>query len=68
MLTQIVKNGLFGIAEHMSDDSIDDLDGDDFYELPKYLASLAAKITCKQKNTSAAVLLTLTGAEVAFPS
>jgi hypothetical protein len=35
-LVQIVKAGLLGIAERMADGSIDELDGDDFYDLPKY--------------------------------
>ncbi|WP_238443823.1 M14 family zinc carboxypeptidase [Salsipaludibacter albus] len=35
-LTQIVEAGLFGVAERMADGSIDDLDPDDFYLLPKY--------------------------------
>lgn len=35
-LTQIVLEGLYGIAERMADDTIADLDGDDFYDLPKY--------------------------------
>lgn len=36
MLTQVVLAGLFGIADRVADGSIDDLDGDDFYDLPKY--------------------------------
>ena len=36
MLTQVVLTGLWGIAEAMADGSIDDLDGDDFFDLPKY--------------------------------
>jgi zinc carboxypeptidase/PA domain-containing protein len=35
-LTQIVEAGVLGIAERMADGSIDTLDGDLFYELPKY--------------------------------
>jgi Zinc carboxypeptidase/PA domain len=35
-LTQIVEAGVFGIAERMADGSIDTLDGDAFYDLPKY--------------------------------
>ena len=36
MLTQVVLTGLWGIAEAMADGSVDDLDGDDFFDLPKY--------------------------------
>lgn len=36
MLTQIVLAGVMGIAEGMADGSIDDLNGDEFYDLPKY--------------------------------
>ena len=36
MLTQVVLAGVFGIAERMADGSIDELNGDDFYNLPKY--------------------------------
>lgn len=36
MLTQVVLTGLWGIAERMADGSIDELNGDDFYNLPKY--------------------------------
>jgi hypothetical protein len=36
MLTKAVKNGLYGIAERMADGSVDELDGNDFYKLPKY--------------------------------
>src|SRR5699024_1865535 len=32
----LVERGLLGIAEHMADGSINDLNGDDFYKLPKY--------------------------------
>jgi hypothetical protein len=35
-LTQVVLAGVFGIAERMADGSVDTLDGDDFYDLPKY--------------------------------
>jgi hypothetical protein len=35
-LTQIVLAGVLGIAERMADGSVDTLDGDDFYDLPKY--------------------------------
>jgi hypothetical protein len=35
-LTQVVLHGLWGIVDRMADGSIDDLDGDDFYQLPKY--------------------------------
>src|SRR5690625_254790 len=31
-----VENGLWGIISHMADGSIDDLNGDDFLELPRY--------------------------------
>lgn len=36
MLTQVVLSGLFGIAKHMADGTVDELDGDDFYHLPRY--------------------------------
>ncbi|UTR12662.1 peptidase M14 [Evansella sp. LMS18] len=36
MLTRAVKNGLYGIAERMADGSVDEMNGDDFYDLPKY--------------------------------
>lgn len=32
----LVEKGLWGIAEHMANNSIDELNGDDFYQLPKY--------------------------------
>jgi hypothetical protein len=35
-LVQVVLAGVFGIAEHMADGSVDTLDGDDLYNLPKY--------------------------------
>jgi hypothetical protein len=35
-LVQVVLAGVFGIAERMPDGSVDTLDGDDFYNLPKY--------------------------------
>ena len=35
-LSQIVLAGVSGIAERLADGSIDALDGDDFYDLPKY--------------------------------
>jgi hypothetical protein len=35
-LVQVVLAGVFGIAERMADGSIDTLNGDDFYNLPKY--------------------------------
>jgi hypothetical protein len=35
-LTQIVEAGVFGIAERMADGSVDSLDDDDFFDLPKY--------------------------------
>jgi hypothetical protein len=35
-LVQVVLAGVFGIAERMADESIDTLNGDDFYDLPKY--------------------------------
>jgi hypothetical protein len=35
-LVQVVLAGVFGIAERMADGSVDTLDGDDFYNLPKY--------------------------------
>jgi hypothetical protein len=35
-LVQVVLAGVFGIAERMADGSIDTLNGDDFYDLPKY--------------------------------
>lgn len=33
-----VEAGLWGIANHMADGSVHELDGDDFYKLPKYWA------------------------------
>jgi hypothetical protein len=36
LLIAAVKAGVFGIAERMADGSVDDLTGDDFYDLPKY--------------------------------
>ena len=36
MLIQVVLTGLWGIAERMADGSIDELNGDEFYNLPKY--------------------------------
>jgi hypothetical protein len=36
LLTQAVEAGVFGIAERMANGSVDDLSGDDFYDLPKY--------------------------------
>ena len=35
-LNRIVEAGVFGIAERMADGSVDRLDGDDFFDLPKY--------------------------------
>jgi hypothetical protein len=35
-LVQVVLAGVFGIAERMADGSVDTLNGDDFYDLPKY--------------------------------
>jgi hypothetical protein len=35
-LDQIVEAGVFGIAERMADGSVESLDGDDFFDLPKY--------------------------------
>jgi hypothetical protein len=35
-LVQVVLAGVFGIAERMADGSVDTLNGDDFYNLPKY--------------------------------
>jgi Zinc carboxypeptidase len=35
-LVQVVLAGVFGIAERMADGTVDTLDGDDFYDLPKY--------------------------------
>jgi hypothetical protein len=35
-LTQVVLAGVLGIAERMADGSVDTLDGDDFFDLPKY--------------------------------
>ncbi|TBL41936.1 zinc carboxypeptidase [Verrucosispora sp. SN26_14.1] len=35
-LTKAVEAGIVGIAERMADRSVDSLNGDDFYELPKY--------------------------------
>jgi hypothetical protein len=35
-LVQVVLAGVFGIAERMADGTVDTLDGDDFYNLPKY--------------------------------
>ena len=35
-LTQVVLAGVLGIAERMADGSVDALNGDDFYDLPKY--------------------------------
>ncbi|WP_160141808.1 M28 family peptidase [Salicibibacter halophilus] len=32
----LIEDGLWGILDHMADGSIYDLDGDDFYDLPKY--------------------------------
>ncbi|WP_255585191.1 FIMAH domain-containing protein [Virgibacillus saliphilus] len=37
-----VENGLWGIASRMADDSIDDLNGDDFLNLPKYWTERAS--------------------------
>ncbi|WP_373893925.1 M14 family zinc carboxypeptidase [Virgibacillus sp. CBA3643] len=37
-----VENGLWGIATRMADDSIDNLNGDDFLSLPKYWTSSAS--------------------------
>lgn len=36
MLTAVVEAGLTGIATSMADGSVDALDGDDFFDLPKY--------------------------------
>ncbi|WP_199180137.1 M14 family zinc carboxypeptidase [Verrucosispora sp. ts21] len=36
MLTQVVQAGLFGIADRMADRSVDNLNGNHFYDLPKY--------------------------------
>ncbi|GGI08649.1 hypothetical protein GCM10011354_30150 [Egicoccus halophilus] len=36
MLTAVVEAGLVGIVERMADGSIEQMDGDDFYELPTY--------------------------------
>jgi len=36
VLRRVVLTGLWGIAEAMADGSVDDLDGDDFFDLPKY--------------------------------
>ena len=35
-LNQIVEAGVFGIAERMADGSVESLEGDDFFDLPKY--------------------------------
>jgi hypothetical protein len=35
-LNRIVEAGVFGIAERMADGSVESLDGDDFFDLPKY--------------------------------
>jgi hypothetical protein len=35
-LVQVVLAGVFGIAERMADESVDTLNRDDFYDLPKY--------------------------------
>ena len=34
---QVVLAGVLGMAERMADGSVDTLNGDDFYNLPKYL-------------------------------
>ncbi len=36
MLTAVVEAGITGIASGMADGSVDQLDGDDFFDLPKY--------------------------------
>ncbi|GAB2498758.1 hypothetical protein GCM10027063_42850 [Promicromonospora xylanilytica] len=36
MLTAVVLSGITGIAESLADGSVEDLDGDDFFDLPKY--------------------------------
>lgn len=36
MLTAVVLAGITGIAEGLADESVDELDGDDFFDLPKY--------------------------------
>jgi hypothetical protein len=36
MLTAVVEAGITGIASSMADGSVDQLDGDDFFDLPKY--------------------------------
>ena len=35
-LVQVVLAGVLGMAERMADGSVDTLNGDDFYDLPKY--------------------------------
>lgn len=36
LLTKVVEAGVTGLAERLADGSADTLDGDDFYDLPKY--------------------------------
>jgi hypothetical protein len=36
LLTRVVLAGVTGLAERLADGSVDTLDGDDFYDLPKY--------------------------------
>ncbi|MBY7143177.1 hypothetical protein KFZ56_08915 [Virgibacillus sp. NKC19-3] len=35
-LIEVVEDGLWGIANQMADDTVDEIDGDDFYDIPKY--------------------------------
>jgi len=35
-LIEVVEDGLWGIANHMADGTVDDINGDDFYDIPKY--------------------------------
>lgn len=41
-LVDRVENGLWGITTRMADGSVDDLNGDDFFRLPKYWVSSAS--------------------------
>jgi hypothetical protein len=35
-LIKVVEDGLWGIANQMADGSVDEIDGDEFYDIPKY--------------------------------
>ncbi|WP_160141551.1 FIMAH domain-containing protein [Salicibibacter halophilus] len=35
-LIEVVEDGLWGIANSMADGTVDDINGDDFYDIPKY--------------------------------